>query len=196
MARSLKKSSVGVSWPVTFLLVLLGSALSFGSAWFIKGRREQAVPPTSSNSVIPSASSQVLSSLDFGHEFVLNAYTSEGVLIPLSAKLTVAEKLSELSVGGEPFPKEGGEAFLSLNFEVTNESATPVPPKLPSYIRLVDDQDRLIAPTFFNSEVVAPGESTVFDSIAFLVREDQQIFSLRIGEIGSGEYEMLELAFE
>ena len=110
--------------------------------------------------------------------------------------LLSADKLSGLTIQGEPYPTSEGDAYVSLAIKLVNEGASTVNPALEDYLRL-QDEGSLFAPGFTNAGVVVPAESTIYDQVAFAVPADRDSFSLRVGLVGSPEeeYEYLELLF-
>jgi hypothetical protein len=88
-----------------------------------------------------------------------------------------------------------GTRFLMLNFLVENPSAKGVNFKTKDLIRLIDNNGKKFAPSYFNNGLKIEADAVKKDVAGFLVPEDIKVFKIQYGLI-NGEKKTLELKFD
>jgi len=179
---------------VPVLVVILAGGIVVGGWFFYNGRKSNSssfsggAGSVSNNAKEP----KILNTTQINKDLTLNLPSDDDEGLSIPVKLVSASRLDSIQVNGQPYSKSKGQTYLQLELEYTNATLYEVKPNSNNYVRLVDDQDRLFAPDFFNSQAVAPAEATIFDQVAFLVTDDQTHFKLRIGQVGDSAYETVE----
>lgn len=183
--RVVRRSSNFVPFILIPLIIIGGC---FGG-WFLLKKNKQASSPVSTGNSLPTP--KIINSAELNKDLIL-LVSDESESPTVYGKLVTASKLNSVTVNGEPYSGNLENVYVSLELEYTNDGSVAFAPNSINLFRLVDDQERLFAPDFYNSQAVIPAESTIFDQVAFAVDKNQTHFKLRIGEVGSQDYEILE----
>ena len=109
--------------------------------------------------------------------------------------LTEAKKVKLIKMQGNPIQSEPGQAFLILTLEIENQNPFPFEINNQNYLRLQGEEDKRLAPDFYNGPIEIPAVSTKKDELAFIVPEDQKQFKLLLGPVVEEEQEEIEINF-
>jgi len=134
----------------------------------------------------PSATTQIEKSF----EFPIKKNSKEKFKI----NITKAEKVKLVTTKNQPVAPKEGEEFLLVYLEVENNLETPITIDSQNYIRLIDENDKKLAPDFYNGPIQILPISTKKDQIGFVVKEGQNEFKLQVGE-PEGKKEQVEFKF-
>lgn len=109
--------------------------------------------------------------------------------------LTEVKKVKLITMKGEPVQAEAGKEFLIFSLEIENKNTFPFEINSQHYFRLQGEEERSLAPDFYNGPMEIPAVSTKKDELAFIVPAEQKQFKLLLGPIIEGEKEEIEINF-
>lgn len=95
---------------------------------------------------------------------------------------------------GKPLVSRDKESFLLVYLMIENELTSGLTITSQNYVRLIDKDGKKFAPDFYNVSVKVSAISSKKDQIGFVVKENQKIFNLLVGEI-DGKKELVEVKF-
>lgn len=123
-------------------------------------------------------------------EFPVKKYSKD----KFKFNLVKAEKVKLVTTKNQPITAKEGEEFLLVYLEVENNLGTPVTIDSQNYFRLVGEEEKKLAPDFYNGPIQIAPISTKKDQIGFVVNQNQKDFKIQVGE-PEGEKETIELKF-
>jgi len=109
-------------------------------------------------------------------------------------KITTAGKIKMVATKNQPMVAKEGEEFLLVYLEIENNLETPVTVDSQNYFRLVSENDKKLAPDFYNGPIQVSPISTKKDQLGFVIKSEQKEFKLLVGEI-EGDKETVEFKF-
>lgn len=109
--------------------------------------------------------------------------------------LVKAEKVELITTKNQPVLAKEGEDFLLVWLEIENNLETPAVIDSQNYFRLISNDQKKLAPDFYNGPVQVAPISTKKDQVGFVVTENQKDFNLQVGEIES-EKEIVGIVFQ
>ncbi|MBI2011195.1 hypothetical protein HYS91_00355 [Candidatus Daviesbacteria bacterium] len=171
--------------PLVLIVLLVGL---LGGAYYLYQNQDSTNKAPTSRKV----ERQVIT-LNKSFEYpVSNTDTS---LSPLKVTFVTAQLTNRILVSRKPQYARSGTKYLMLNLLLENENTKRINFKTRDIVRLIDNNGKKFAPSYFNKTVAVEGDSAKKDVVGFLVPIDIKNFKIQYGPL-AGSKQTLELKFK
>ncbi|QQG43315.1 MAG: hypothetical protein HYW45_03910 [Candidatus Daviesbacteria bacterium] len=150
---------------------------------------------TGSQNASPSSSSVKSQRISLSESFEIpTGLEGKDAGAPLKVSFQRAQLANRIFISGKPVMAKDGTKFLMLNFLLENSNSKALNVKTTDLIRLIDQNGKKFAPSYFNKGKPLAADSTKKDTLGFLVPDNIKEFKIQYGTI-DGPKKLLELKF-
>ena len=127
--------------------------------------------------------------VDINYFWTIPAQNKDGETVnrDFSVNITNAQRQKRVLVQGQWLKAREGKVFLILNMDITNSVRAPLFAEPVDWARLIESEDKKIAPTVHQALVEIRPEATKTTNVGFVVDEGQKNFTIELGRLWDRE---------